>query len=98
MATSLGGYNIGRDASDCQALYRQGQIYPWDQAASLSVMSCASIDFGNDDGQYPMDDQCDDPRFEGIGMAWALNTTELGGDASDCARACELGTIGPRDY
>lgn len=49
--------------------------------------------FGDDEGQYAFDSECDDPRFVGWGVA--TNTTEdsIGHDASDCSRLFDLGQI-----
>lgn len=42
--------------------------------------------------------ECDDIRFEGLGMAGGLGDTEQGHDALDCRQLCELGVIARRDY
>ena len=51
------------------------------------------IDFGDDSSVFANDGECDDPRFEGEGMAFASFDEYLARDASDCRTAFEAGTI-----
>jgi len=51
------------------------------------------IDFGNDDSSWSNDGECDDPRFEGSGMASSLNRETIGKDATDCRTLLEEGSI-----
>src|SRR5690606_22874972 len=53
----------------------------------------AEIDFGDDSGAWPNDQECDDPRFAGTGMAGELDDANIKGDASDCRQAFEDGSI-----
>ncbi|WP_265562757.1 hypothetical protein [Sphingomicrobium arenosum] len=57
----------------------------------------SSIVFGNDTGRYAEDGECDDPRFEGAGMAKTGGSNDLQyKDASDCRAAFEAGRISVR--
>ena len=56
------------------------------------------INFGNNDSDYSGDGECDDRRFEGVGMAESLRWTSVGGDAQDCSDAFDAGTITLWDY
>jgi S1-C subfamily serine protease len=80
---------IGSDATDCRALWAAGQI-------TLKAPVNAGLerpDFGNDSGDYTLDGECDDPRFEG-----PLTSTAgaPGTDASDCRALWDAGLIAPR--
>jgi hypothetical protein len=52
-----------------------------------------SIKFGDDSGEYPRDNECDDRRFQGTAMATELDWTSVGKDASDCRALMEAGRI-----
>ncbi len=50
------------------------------------------IKYGDDSGDYPNDDECDDRRFIGPGVVTGeLNWASLGKDASDCKAAVDGG-------
>lgn len=51
------------------------------------------IEFGDDDSVWARDNECDDPRFEGDGMARTLNEEDRGHDATDCRRLYRRGFI-----
>ena len=89
---------IGSDAADCSSAYQSGQIYLWDSGAAAAATQCDAIDFGNDDGGYPADMECDDPRFEGPGASMAQSLDNIYGDATDCKRMCDYGVVFLRDY
>jgi len=57
----------------------------------------AAIDFGGDTGDWVNDGECDDPRFEGDGMASVLLDEDLFQDASDCRALFERGQIRLRE-
>ncbi len=98
MAGVLSWESMARDASDCAALYRSGDIYLWNEVEAQAATSCQAIDFGDDSGEYPKDYECDDYRFEGRGVAMNLRLELAGRDASDCSRLCEYGMLSLRDY
>jgi len=89
MAVELLDTDIGRDASDCRAAFEAGEIT---LRPDLSE-AVADIDFGDDSSQWANDQECDDPRFAGPGMAHALHEENVGHDASDCRNAFVDGTI-----
>ncbi len=98
MASVLSWAALGGDASDCAAAYSAGEVFVWRQDEALAATQCTAIDFGDDDGEYPFDGECDDMRFEGRGVAMQLSSDATGHDASDCRRLCDFGVIGLRDY
>lgn len=67
-------------------------------AAALAALVTApavaqDIRFGTDSGDYPRDNECDDRRFRGTGMAQNLNWRSVGKDASDCSAAFATGLV-----
>lgn len=52
-----------------------------------------AIDFGNNSSTWANDGECDDPRFEGDGMAFTSIDDDRGKDAEDCRAAFDAGTI-----
>ena len=79
------------DASDCLALFQDGKIWPKENGPTVSTIG--GIDFGDDNGQWANDGECDDPRFEGRGMAETLIDEDRLHDASDCQALYEAGSI-----
>jgi hypothetical protein len=57
------------------------------------VAECAAIDFGDDTSEWAKDNECDDPRFTGIGVDEILNAEDQSHDAADCRALCEAGEI-----
>lgn len=98
MTAILNNEDVGRDATDCQAGVDSGALRVWSLAASLKATACEAIDFGDDSGEFANDDECDDARFEGIGMASSVGQEHTGSDASDCSRFCDAGIVSLRDY
>ncbi len=98
MATSLNWASVGRDASDCRALFEAGSVRLWSPGESQAATQCAAIDYGDNQSQYANDGECDDMRFEGLGVAGILNASEIGHDSADCSRLCAFGAISLRDY
>lgn len=52
-----------------------------------------SVDFGDNTSIYANDGECDDPRFEGAGMAAISFDDDIRRDANDCRAAYQAGTI-----
>ena len=52
-----------------------------------------AIEFGDDTSEWARDDECDDPRFDGDGMASGLSLRNRGRDAADCRRLYDAGRI-----
>ncbi len=55
--------------------------------------TAGGIDFGDDSGNWANDGECDDPRFEGEGMASVLVESDRYHDASDCRQLFQSGSI-----
>ena len=89
MAETLEDIDIARDATDCRAAFEAGEISLIDDGAD----EAGTFDFGDDSGQWPNDQQCDDPRFTGPGMAPELDEANTARDATDCRNAFEDGDI-----
>lgn len=84
MANSLLRKDVARDAFDCARAHLEKRI-KWVEWAKIPDNS--PIEFGENSGAFPYDGECDDPRFEGLGMADSLSWGNVAKDASDCARA-----------
>ncbi|MDP3492752.1 MAG: hypothetical protein Q8R82_06525 [Hyphomonadaceae bacterium] len=80
--TTLLEDDILHDAADCSAAWQRGEI-------SLAGFSSTGVpDFGDDDGAYALDGECDDPRFKGAGMTdTTLLSEDILHDATDCEDA-----------
>lgn len=84
--------DIGRDASDCRAEFKAGDIYMSPLFAKPA--STAAIIFGDDASEYANDGECDDIRFVGPDTAEAIFLFEsVGHDASDCRAGFEAGKL-----
>ena len=68
-------------------------------AAALALAACGGnkVEFGDDSSTWANDGECDDPRFEGRGMAAMLVADDLGHDATDCRTLYEAGDIRLRE-
>jgi hypothetical protein len=64
-------------------------------AAPVQALAAgAAIDFGDDNGDWANDNECDDSRFVGPGMtATPLLDEDIGHDATDCRTAFEAGNL-----
>ncbi len=103
--------DIGHDASDCETAFKAGRISLIETAGALpdgsgdgapatSGFIFNEIDFGTDEGEWVFDDECDDPRFIGEGMAGILSDDDIKRDASDCLSLYKSGAVrlrGPDD-
>ena len=78
----------GRDATDCRQRYEAGRIRLFGVDLDLG-----NIDFGDDTSEWARDGDCDDPRFEGDGMAAILVPSDRGHDATDCGGLYSTGRI-----
>ena len=80
--TTLLSDDVLHDASDCRAAFKA------DRLTLRGVASDGTVDFGDDNGDYSNDGECDDLRFTGPGMtATALVQADIMHDASDCRAA-----------
>lgn len=59
----------------------------------LQAQDISSIDFGDDASQWANDQECDDPRFAGDGVAPTLVESDRLHDASDCRSLYLAGSI-----
>lgn len=88
------------DATDCRSLYESGTVFlrRTDIEPSQSMGMVDGIDFGTNEGDYPFDSECDDPRFQGVtdaqsGMAMELSDTNSMRDGMDCLELYQAGRI-----
>lgn len=98
MSASISWEHMGHDATDCLAGYQSGALKVWNTGDSMAATQCTSIDFGDDSGEFPTDNECDDYRFEGRGAALNLRLDAVGQDATDCQKLCSFGVVSLRDY
>ena len=89
MAAELVDADIRKDASDCRAAYAAGTVTLKDVGGTTVV----AVDFGDDTGEWANDGECDDPRFQGAGMAAELVDADIRKDAADCEAAFNAGTV-----
>ena len=93
MANGLESANVGKDADDCELMYRAGLIRLVRRQEETDVAECAKLDFGDDSSEWNNDGECDDPRFTGGAVDEILLMDDLMGDATDCRALCESGQI-----
>ena len=95
--------DLYRDAADCSSLYVDGFVAlvdTWDEPAyeaapePVAVVSLDGIDFGDDRSQWAHDGECDDLRFDGVGMTpTILLEVDTYHDASDCSQQYAMGRV-----
>jgi hypothetical protein len=67
-------------------------------APAAVAAAATTIDFGDDNGDWANDNECDDKRFIGPGMtATPLLDADIGHDATDCRTAYAAGNLQLRD-
>lgn len=94
MASSGGSVeHAGHDRTDCHSAYERGTIKPAPVVPVIQSIRVDGINFGDDDGSFSNDGECDDPRFEGPGMASTTLDADRMHDAADCLAAFQLGTV-----
>lgn len=88
------------DATDCKAAYDAGMLTlvgsgrpPKGGARTPAAQMFDGINFGNDDGDWNNDGECDDRRFIGGGMAADLSWDHVGRDATDCLAFYQNGEL-----
>jgi hypothetical protein len=92
-ATSLRDADTMHDAADCEQAFAAGEIAWRDPNAAPAEPTVGAGDFGDDSSQWANDGECDDPRFEGAGMAAQLLDEDIGRDATDCRSALDAGRV-----
>ncbi len=64
---------------------------------AFSAHAQVPIDFGDDSSEWANDGECDDPRFQGEGVASILIDADLYRDATDCRDLYDRGLIDLRE-
>ena len=102
-STTLLDADIRHDATDCRAAFNQGRLtFKGDNVTAASLASVNSADvnriqWGDDNGSFANDGECDDKRFEGAGMtSTPLLDADIKHDASDCRSAFAQGRLALR--
>ena len=80
------------DATDCKAAFTAGTVTLKSGDTPVAVANTGDIVFGDDTSEYANDSECDDPRFEGTGVAGEPTSDNRMHDATDCKAAVEAGT------
>ena len=97
MAKKLSSVDVMSDASDCQALEASGEISIKPVFTPDYILGApydtSGVEFGDNSSSYANDDVCDDPRFEGPGVAGTLLDSDLEKDSADCQALYEQGKI-----
>ena len=88
-ATETLDADILKDATDCKAAYDAGTVT---FVGGDTPVDVADIDYGDNSSEWANDDECDDPRFSGSGVAETLLDADIAHDAADCQAAVEAGT------
>jgi hypothetical protein len=83
-----------RDATDCRELFNDGSISLREEVSGFSASD--GINYGDDSSTWAFDGECDDPRFEGDGMAAVLLDEDAYADATDCSGLVAQGRISLR--
>ncbi|MCY3877507.1 MAG: ankyrin repeat domain-containing protein [Rhodobacteraceae bacterium] len=85
---TAGWKDVEKDAVDCWRAVKEAR-------ATLKVTATPEVTiwFGDDNSILAFDGECDDPRFEGDGMAKSLYRQLVGHDATDCTSAFLSGRI-----
>jgi hypothetical protein len=96
--TTLLDSDIRHDATDCRAAYNQGRLTFNGNRSSANTGYAASgvnhIIWGDDNGKYANDGECDDKRFTGAGMTdTPLLDSDVKHDATDCRAAYRQGRL-----
>jgi hypothetical protein len=97
--------DIFHDATDCRTAYNQNRVrylggYRNGRPAAAASTNRAGardssrIQWGDDNGKYAKDGECDDKRFSGPGMTTTpLLDSDIRHDATDCRTAYEQGRL-----
>ncbi len=86
--TPLLSDDVLRDATDCSTAFTAGRL------SLVGVDAKGRINFGDDNGEWSNDGECDDMRFAGPGMTLTpLLSDDIMHDASDCRTAFEAGRL-----
>ena len=103
-STPLLDEDIKHDATDCRSAFNDGRLtFKGDNVSEATLASSVDaeqlnrIQWGDDNGQFSNDGECDDKRFEGAGMtSTPLLDSDIKHDASDCRSAFQQGRLALR--
>ena len=90
VADTAAAGNVLKDATDCRAAVREGTAHLVSTGllrSSLRDEWPEGLELGDDSGERAFDGECEDPRFEGVGMAETVAAEDILKDATDCGRA-----------
>lgn len=88
--TTLLDEDMGHDATDCRTAWENGEL----RFIGGDNRHGDTPDFGDDESEWALDDECDDPRFVGPGMTETkLLREDMYHDATDCEAAWDAGDI-----
>ena len=87
---NISANEVANDATDCSALFNEGRIFLSSESARMSLLA---FEFGDDLGDWPLDGECDDPRFAGEGVAFSADSDDIMHDASDCRNLLYQGMV-----
>ncbi len=104
-STPLLDEDIKHDATDCRAAFNQGRLtFRSDDitsatlASSVDAAQVSRIQWGDDNGDFANNGECDDKRFEGPGMtSTRLLDADIKHDASDCRMAFQQARLTLRE-
>lgn len=87
--------HAGHDATDCRARFGAGEVTlrSADELLELGFFTGIydGVDFGDNEGQYARDGECDDPRFTGRETSGGHFPDHEYHDATDCRSAYAAG-------
>lgn len=92
MRIYLGAFVMGMFLASCGAIAPK-TMDELPESARGTNMTYDGINFGDNLSRWSLDGECDDERFEGVGMNGVLLAEDIGHDAADCMRLYKLGAI-----
>lgn len=100
--TPLLDSDVRHDATDCRTAYNQRRLtYNGNRPSSAAANSgtpAGRIMWGDDNGRFARDGECDDKRFAGAGMTdTPLIDSDIKHDATDCRTAFQQGRLRLRE-
>ena len=94
MAAVLNDEDRGHDATDCRVAFAQTRVTMRSEELQQRVVDARRIAWGDDEGAFANDGECDDMRFEGEAMTTTvLRVEDVQHDAGDCRTAYQDGRI-----
>jgi hypothetical protein len=91
MAQNPRRVNVRTDATDCRDMVEAGRAVYTGEVEPLFEGAFDGVDFGDNEGSYPDDGECDDPRFVGDNVAPSAARANARHDAHDCRAAHDAG-------